>query len=154
MHENSYRLMVYFRDKYLPNPNKAVLDVGSRRCGSQPQTYRDVFSGYDYTGMDIRPGPNVDIVGFESIPRTYDAVISGQVMEHVRKPWQWIKQMASYSTQYICIIAPHTAREHRYPVDCFRFFPEGMRSLFEEASITALEIFKSEDDTIGIGEVG
>lgn len=34
----------------------------------------------------------------------------------------------------------------------YRYFPNGMRDLFEDAEIKPIEVFKSKDDTIGIGE--
>lgn len=101
--------------------------------------------------MDIVPGRNVDIVGYENITDVYDVLISGQVMEHIKRPWEWLREIKQYFTRYICIIAPNTAHEHRYPLDTYRYFPDGMRDLFEYAEITELEIFKDAGDTIGIG---
>lgn len=152
MHESSMDLMRYFRNKYLPGKNKTVLDIGSMQIRRQ-QTYRSVFEDYKYTGMDISSGRNVDIVGFHNIVCKYDAVISGQVMEHVERPWEWIRQIALYSRRFICVIAPNTWREHRYPIDTFRYFPDGMRSLFKYANIKEIEIFSKGVDTIGIGSV-
>lgn len=141
------KLMWYFRDKYLDG-SEEVLDVGSKKIKNN-ETYRLLFP--NYTGMDIEPGPNVDIVGYENIPQKFDVVISGQCMEHVNRPWEWLKNLVQYYTQYICIIAPNTAKQHRYPIDTYRYFPDGMRDLFNYAGIKELEIFKSKKDTIGIG---
>ena len=152
MHDNSMKLMTYFRDTYLSDKTKSVLDIGSC-CYHNQETYRPIFDGYSYVGMDIINGPNVDIVGYNNIPMKYDAVISGQVMEHVARPWEWLRQIVKYSRQYICIIAPFQHREHRYPIDTFRYLPDGMRSLFEYADIHLIESFIDRSDTIGIGSV-
>lgn len=150
MHQNSLKLMTYFRDKYLTEGN-TILDVGSMNING---CYKGLFYlKYPYTGMDIEPGRNVDIVGFENIKEIYDVVISGQTMEHVKRPWDWLKGLTQYTRSFICIIAPNTWPEHRYPLDTYRYFPDGMRDLFEYASIHELEIFKSFNDTIGIGDV-
>jgi len=142
------KLMRYFRDKYLDG-SETVLDVGSMKIRDN-ETYRSLFSSY--VGMDIEAGPNVDIVGYDNIPGKFDVVISGQCMEHVKRPWDWLKNSTRYFTKYICIIAPNKAREHRYPIDTYRYFPDGMRDLFEFAGIKEIEISKVRWDTIGIGE--
>lgn len=152
MHSNSMRLMIDFRDRYLLGMKGcSVLDVGAMII-KRGHSYREIFkSDYNYTGMDIAPGPNVGIVGFENITETYDVVISGQVMEHVNHPWDWLKSLKPYFKKYICIIAPNTWKEHKYPIDTYRYFPDGMRDLFEYAGITVFKIFKSDKDTVGIG---
>jgi len=154
MDENSMRLMRYFKDNYLFDMEGfSILDIGSRRVNKQPWDYRSIFEpNYKYTGMDIVAGLNVDIVGYENIIKRYDVVISGQVMEHVERPWEWLKDLIPYFKKYICIIAPWTAREHRHPIDTFRFLPDGMRILFKDAGIKDLEIIKDASLVMGIGE--
>ena len=149
MHQNSLKSMTYFRDRYIALGDY-ILDVGSLNVNG---TYRSLFKKQVYIGMDIIAGSNVDIVGYENIKKTYDAVVSGQVMEHVKRPWDWLKNLTQYTHGLICIIAPNTWGEHRYPLDTYRYFPDGMRDLFEYAGIHELEIFKSFNDTIGIGDV-
>ena len=152
MHPNSMRLMKYFRDEYIRNNHFSVLDIGSREIGKNSETYRSIFSPpQKYIGMDIEPGKGVDIVGYENIVSKYDVLISGQVMEHVCRPWEWLSNLAQYFTEYICIIAPNTHDEHKYPLDTYRYFPDGMRDLFEYAKIKEVEIFRDNGDTIGIG---
>ena len=166
------RNWINFRDKYLirfPKPvenhdgslvqenleNAKILDIGSKRVKRNHNTYRRLFPPpFSYLGMDIEPGLNVDIVGYENIPNfPFDIVISGQVMEHIKYPWEWLKKLKKYFKYYICIIAPNTCVEHGYPFDTFRYFPDGMRALFEWAGIKEVEILKSGADTIGIGTI-
>ena len=142
--------MTYFRDKYLKE-GMSVLDVGSKRWKNQPSYRRVLEPLCRYTGMDIVPGKNVDIVGFENLAGAWDVVVSGQTMEHVKRPWDWLKNLVQYFTKYICIVVPNTCPEHRYPIDTYRYFPDGMRDLFEYACIKPIEIFKQGQDTIGIG---
>lgn len=154
MHRESMMLMRYFRNRYVLRRKTilTVLDVGSMDVQVTSQgTYRDIFRRSIYTGMDIIEGKNVDIVGYENITKRYDIVISGQVMEHVSRPWEWLKNLAGYYKKYICIIAPHAFGEHRYPLDAYRFLPDGMRDLFEYAGIKEIEILKGRYDTMGIG---
>lgn len=157
MHKNSLKLMNQFRDKYLLNMKGCtLLDVGSRASHNEggrgwQYTYRRVFlPDYIYTGMDLEPGRNVNIVGYEGLS-IYDVVVSGQVIEHVKRPWDWLKNLTQYYKKYICIIGPNTIREHKCPLDTYRYFPDGMRDLFEYAGIKEIEIWMDGKDTIGIG---
>jgi len=150
VHPSSMELMADFRDRYLGGMKGCtVLDVGAARINVQP-TYRDLFGEYEYTGMDVVEGYGVDVVGYEGLG-TYDVVISGQAMEHIARPWEWLTTLGGLYRSHICIIAPNTFEEHRYPIDCYRFFPDGMRALFEYAGIVPLEIRMVGIDTIGIG---
>lgn len=151
MHDNSLNVMRYFRDQYLSDMKGCtVLDVGARCLKHQP-TYRPLFADYSYVGMDIVPGRNVDIVGFENIPGVFDVLISGQTMEHLRQPWEWVKQLRKYFSRFVCIIAPNTSRQHRCPIDTYRYFPDGMKDLFDYAGIVDIEIRRHRQDTFGIG---
>jgi len=146
--------MKYFRDKYLLDMKGCtILDVGSKKHETKRDTYRSIFEpNFNYTGMDVESGKNVDIIGYENIEKAFDVLISGQVMEHVKRPWEWLKSLTIYYKSLICIIAPNTWKEHRYPIDTYRYFPDGMRDLFEYAGIIELEIFLNGYDTIGIGK--
>lgn len=163
MHKSSYDLMrTGFINKYLDQSKTLnILDVGSMDING---TYRPLFScpNWIYTGMDLEAGKNVDIMGWENIkPYYYDVVISGQCLEHVERPWDWIgfvKSVVKQSSGLICIIVPHVQKEHKYPIDCWRVFPDGIRALFDYANIRTLEAYKNPvlgtRDTIGIGYVG
>lgn len=151
VHESSMALMESFRDKYLSDMRGcSILDVGAFQVEGDP-TYRELFADYEYAGMDVVPGPNVNLVGYESIHCVYDVVISGQVMEHVKRPWDWLKSLTQYYQWYICVIAPHSWKEHKHPFDTYRYFPDGMRDLFEYAGIREVSITRSKYDTMGIG---
>ena len=150
MHPESMEQMKYFREKYVTK-GMSVLDVGSRAIDLGNPIYRDLFPDCYYIGVDSEPGRNVDVEGLENIREVFDVVISGQTLEHVRRPWDWLKSLVPLFTKYICIIAPHTFQEHRFPLDTYRYFPDGMRDLFEYASIKELEIFRDKVDTVGIG---
>jgi len=155
MHSNSIKLMRWFRDKYLQElKGCTVLDIGSKvGRTSRNATYggRVFFPpDYNYIGMDVVPGRNVTIVGYDNLP-VCEVVVSGQVMEHVQRPWEWLKNLVQYYTKFICVIAPNTCPEHKFPFDTYRYFTDGMRDLFEYAGIREIEIRMSGNDTIGVG---
>ena len=128
--------MQWFVDNYASKINKRevkVLDVGSYDVNG---SYKHLFNEqkYTYTGLDMEDGPNVDIVlrnpyDWEAIDAdSFDVVISGQAFEHIEFFWKIMEEMTRVLKKdgLLCIIAPNGFGEHRYPVDCYRFFTDGM----------------------------
>ncbi|MFA6916996.1 MAG: methyltransferase domain-containing protein [Parachlamydiales bacterium] len=137
-----------------------ILDVGSQDVNG---TYKEFFirqNGWYYTGMDVTAGANVniivrDIYNWREIQdRTYDIVISGQTLEHIEYPWLTIKEMARVMKPggLLCIIVPSSGFEHRYPVDCYRYFPDGLRALAKWAELEVLSSYNCWDEVPNLGE--
>lgn len=63
--------------------NVKVLDVGSLDING---SNKDLFEESDYAGLDIGPGPNVDIVSlaheYQAPDESYDVIISTECFEH------------------------------------------------------------------------
>jgi len=135
-----------------------LLDVGSYHVETDTVgTYRDVLPPtVIYTGLDMRAGPNVDIVAepyrFDIPDGSYDVVISGQCFEHVEYPWMLIAEMARVCVPggLVVVIAPYKWRVHKYPLDCWRFLPDGMTALFKWAKLQVLECETLGTDTHGV----
>lgn len=137
MHLSSLKRMEWFANNFLKEQRKyRVLDVGSFDVNG---SYRSLFDPekFDYVGLDMEAGPNVDIVPslpyiWKEIPDdSFDVVISGQALEHIEFFWVTVAEMVRVLKKdgLLCIIAPNGFREHRYPVDCYRFFTDGMVAL-------------------------
>jgi SAM-dependent methyltransferase len=131
--------MQWFAEKYaskIISDQINVLDVGSYDVNG---SYKPIFedSKYHYTGLDMEKGPNVDIVlespyDWSQIESdSFDVVISGQALEHVEFFWKTMEEMTRVLKKdgLICLIVPNGFAEHRYPVDCYRFFSDGMIAL-------------------------
>jgi SAM-dependent methyltransferase len=142
--------MEVFRRQYLAGqegkPLK-ILDLGSQDiCGS----YRPIFDvpKWKYIGIDMAAGKNVDVVlrtpyaWSEIASGSADVVISGQAFEHIRYFWITMLEIARVLKPggLCCILAPSSGPEHRYPVDCWRFYPDGMQALADFAQLEVLEI--------------
>jgi hypothetical protein len=52
---------------------------------------------------------------------------------------------------YVFITAPWSWEIHRYPVDCWRILPDGMRELIEQGGGEFVESYTIDRDTWGIG---
>jgi SAM-dependent methyltransferase len=113
-----------------------VLDVGSLDVNG---SYRVLFSdpNWRYTGLDLAEGPGVDLVveqpyrwrGVRSA--SFDVVISGQSFEHIEFPWVTMLEVERVLRPGgLCfLVVPSTGPEHRYPVDCWRFYRDGVVAL-------------------------
>ncbi len=153
MHQSSYEKMVFFKTKFLKhhigNPVK-ILDLGSQDING---SYKPIFTerNWTYHGLDIVKGKNVDIVldniyfWKEVKNASYDVVISGQVFEHMEFFWLAMLEITRVlkNNGLCCIIAPSSGPEHRYPVDCYRFYTDGMIAL---AKFAKLEVLHAETE--------
>lgn len=148
MHKSSILRMQWFVKNYaskIAKEDVRVLDVGSYDVNG---SYRYLFddSKYHYTGMDMDEGPNVDIVlrnpyNWDTIKSdSFDIVISGQAFEHIEFFWKTMEEMTRVLKKdgLLCIIAPNGFGEHRFPVDCYRFFTDGMIALARYVGIEPL----------------
>lgn len=145
----SYSLMSDFVKDYLIENNLSILDVGSYDVNG---TFKDLFKGHIYMGLDIIEGQNVDIVSkdlyrypFED--ETFDAVISGSTIEHIQDIFRWVKELARIVKKggFVCIVGPSVHRDqHRHPLDCWRIYPDGMKYLLGGvAGLEVLEVRRS-----------
>ena len=149
MHTNSLNIIQKFIDKYFTDKDLRILDLGSRVVAGQEHlgTYRQFITNpkWKYVGVDLVKGNNVDIVILEyRLPfedNFFDFIISGQTIEHVEYPWVWFKELARVLKPggLCCIVAPAVIHEHRYPIDTFRYYPDGMRALAKWSGLNVIE---------------
>lgn len=137
MHRESYQLMGAMLRRCQVN-NAKVLDVGSLNVNGTLRPLVETKAWY-YTGVDIVDGDNVDIVAddpfhYPFADNAFDVVMSGSTMEHVTAIWRWVPELVRVLRPG-GLLAIHTHwqfKEHRYPIDCWRVMPDGMRYLFDE----------------------
>lgn len=124
--------------KDLPDKDLEILDVGSLDING---SYRGLFSNpkWHYTGLDIVPGKNVDMVSMDPYhypykDESFDIVISGQCLEHVEDMYAWAEEVIRLVKKdgVLIIVVPSIWGEHRFPIDCWRIFPDGLRFLFSK----------------------
>lgn len=160
MHISSYAKMASFlrayADKFPQSTGPVrILEVGSKSFEGQAK-YRDLIDDdqFAFTGLDLQDGDNVDLVaknGFvwpEIADGSFDVCISGQTFEH--NPFFWVT-MAEISRVlvpggYACIIAPGSQAVHRYPLDCWRFYPDSWAALSALVGLEPVEIYFETDE--------
>jgi SAM-dependent methyltransferase len=150
MHQNSLNIMEGFVKQYLDrNRVLKILDLGSAVVDNQRWgSYRKFFDSpkWEYIGADIEAGKNVDVIvspyKFPFKDEEFDVIISGQTLEHMEFPWLWIKELARILKKggISCLIAPAVIHEHKYPIDTYRYYPDGMKALAKWAELEPLKV--------------
>lgn len=137
MHADSYALIGEMLKRCDRLTDASVLDVGSYNVNG---TFKPLIveRGWVYLGLDQTAGPNVDVVSsdpfhFPLASNQFDVVISGSTMEHVTRIWDWVPELVRVLKPggFLAIHTHWSFMEHRYPVDCWRIMPDGMRYLFD-----------------------
>ncbi len=147
MHLNSQLLferhaLSFFRD------GQRVLEIGP---DTAPSTYERLVEPSGYSNLrwqtaDLDYGADSTILVEHQMANeyllpfpddTFDVIVSGQVLEHVRRVWAWFGEVARVCKPdgYVITICPVSWPYHEAPVDCWRIYPEGMRALCEEAGL-------------------
>ena len=147
MHLSSLEHMGDLVARYLDRSKPlSVVDIGSYDVNG---TYRPLFAheGWRYIGVDLEQGPGVDVVLTSPyrLPMksdSVDIVVSGQAFEHVEFFWLSFSEMLRVLRPggMIFLIAPSRGPEHRYPQDCWRFYPDGYRALAKFADCELVEV--------------
>ena len=125
------------------------LDVG---CGTRP--YEKYFPVGTYTGVDVMDSgrdTNLKCPDFyydgEALPfpdDSFDGVLSTQVLEHVRHPESFIKELARVlkPNGHIVITIPFVWQEHEIPYDFTRKTEFGMCALLEDEGFLGINVKK------------
>jgi SAM-dependent methyltransferase len=137
-----------------PADKARVLEIGSQSYLGQ-LSYRTLLDDgrYDYTGLDLSAGPNVDIVPKapfvwnEFADASFEVCISGQTFEHNPFFWVTMSEMARVLAPggYLCLVAPGSGPVHRYPTDCWRFYPDSWSALCALVGLELVETFWEPD---------
>jgi len=148
MHQSSMRAMSEFVATHLAayrGKDLHILDIGSMNING---SYRELMTdpNWQYTGLDMSSGPGVDRVlpspyDWSALRSAgYDVVISGQAFEHIEYPWVTILEVNRVLKPggIVCLIAPSGGYEHRYPVDCWRYYSDGMAALARWADLDVI----------------
>lgn len=150
--ENMYRCYArYLHADFLRARDEVVvLDVGGADVNGG---YRQIFADprFRYLTVDLAEGAGVDIVLDDPyrLPLedgSVDIVLSGQMLEHCELFWLTFAEMMRVlkSDGYLFLIAPSAGPIHRYPVDCYRFYPDAYRALAKHNNCHLLEVWLDE----------
>ncbi len=146
MHLNSLLLF----KKYAANcfsENIKVLEIGFSGISDYQKTVMKTFKVNWYT-LELTNSPNNrpnesnhiqtnDEYNFPINENEFDIILSGQVIEHVKKPWVWLTELKRILKPegHIITINPVSWHYHEDPVDCWRMYPEAIKALSEECGL-------------------
>jgi SAM-dependent methyltransferase len=131
MHLTAEKNVTRFFETYVygKNENCKILEIGSYIGGFSIRSLKPEKA--TYIGVDLTDGPGVDIVledqyklPFED--NSFDYVISSSCFEHSEFFWLTFLEIIRVlkPTGVFYLNAPSNGAYHRYPVDCWRFFPD------------------------------
>lgn len=127
--------------------NKRVIDVGSHNYNGNMSIVAEKMNPKEYVGVDMIPGPGVDVVclaenlvekfGVES----FDTVISNELMEHARN-WRDVisnmKRILKPGGSILLTTRGKGFKIHAYPHDYWRYEVEDMKKIFSDFTIEIL----------------
>jgi SAM-dependent methyltransferase len=121
---------------HLPEP---ILEIGSYQVAGQESfaNLRSLFPGREYVGLDVRPGPGVDMLGdVEQLPQldgSVGTVLAVCTFEHVRRFWKGFEEIYRVLRPdgAVLVACPFYFYIHDYPSDFWRFSPAALEMLLE-----------------------
>lgn len=121
----------------LPEP---VLEVGSYQVEGQEDlvNLRSLLAPRRYIGLDIRPGPGVDVVGdvekLDLPDASVGTVVAFSAFEHVPRFWRGFEEVHRVLRPdgAFVLSAPFHFHIHCHPSDYWRFTPDALKLLLED----------------------
>jgi len=147
MHANALLLFNRYARPYFKSGMK-VLEVGPGTPSLFKQAVGDSSIAWDtidiYESKELTYSAS-DPYQFPIADQSYDIVFAAQVIEHVKAIWRWSKELTRVCKVggKVIVINPVNWGFHEFPVDCWRIYPDGMKTLFEEAGLET-ELSKAE----------
>jgi SAM-dependent methyltransferase len=135
MHATAMENGKLFFDTYISTlSNVKVVDIGAQDVNGSLRSV--ITPNVQYIGVDMELAKGVDIViedpyklPFED--NSIDAVVSSSCFEHSEMFWVlFLEIMRVLKPNGLCYVnAPSNWNIHRYPVDCWRFYPDSGHAL-------------------------
>jgi SAM-dependent methyltransferase len=137
MHDSALESFIEFKKIYLDSKQSkkiTITEIGSQAINSSVKN--SLNEKYDYTGVDITAGENVDIVLKDpyKLPfsdESIDAVISISVFEHTEFFWlTYLEILRILKPDGLFFLnVPSNSKFHRHSSDNWRFYPDSSIAL-------------------------
>ncbi|GBG01560.1 hypothetical protein AZSI13_08870 [Azospira sp. I13] len=148
-----------FFDTYLGSSSaRTILDIGSQDINGSLRHCAPAASRY--IGVDFVPGSGVDVVlddpyRLPFADASIDVVVSSSCFEHIEFFWLMFNEVLRVLAPdgLLYLNAPANGDFHRYPVDCWRFYPDsgvaltrwGQRSGFPCVLLESFSAYQDQD---------
>ncbi len=148
MHQSAMYYSKMFFEVYCSgvlSDNFSIVEIGSQNVNG---SMREVApKGVNYIGVDFVEGNGVDIILDDPYKITLsdssaDIVVTSSCFEHSEFFWLTFIEMCRILKPggFIYLNAPSNGTFHRYPVDCWRFYPDSGEALAAWARRSGFEI--------------
>lgn len=142
----------------LPYFRGRLLDIG---CGTRP--YADLVRDRIqwHVGVDLRPDPDypphivADSLALPVRSGSFDTVLCTQVLEHVRDPFELVREVARVlrGEGHAVFTMPATWPLHEEPFDYFRYTRYGLVELARQAGLDVIELSERGGSIAAIGQL-
>ncbi|WP_167075058.1 methyltransferase domain-containing protein [Sphingomonas vulcanisoli] len=145
MHDSAFKTGQLFLQLYAASRGGKVVEIGSYDVngGFRSVAPPDIV----YIGLDIAEGHGVDIVvrPGEPLPMETgycDAILASSVFEHDPKFWYTFEEMCRVTSPggFVYLNVPAGGALHRFPYDCWRFYPDAGLALEQLSAGTAYPV--------------
>jgi SAM-dependent methyltransferase len=152
MHDITYEMGKKFFEFYCQGNNNKIVELGGFVVdGQEGMALRNhsvnFVGGGAFIGIDISAGRNVDLVCEIGKPlpladNSADIVVSSSCFEHDVFFWESFLELVRITKDggYIYISVPSDWAYHKYPYDCWRFYPDASVALKQYARKKGYEI--------------
>lgn len=145
MHDTAYNIGKLVIEKYFGADQDSIVEIGSLDVNGSLRVLKP--SHASYVGVDIVSGSSVDLIMTDphSVPlpdACADLVIASSVFEHDSFFWLSFLEMCRLTKDggHIYVNSPSNGEIHRYPQDCWRFYPDAGSALVNWASHNGINI--------------
>ena len=135
MHRNAMNHAKLFFETYVSNGRSCrILDIGALDVNGSLKAVAP--AGCQYVGADFAEGNGVDVIlddpyqlPFED--NSFDVCVSSSCFEHSEFFWLSFNEILRVlkPAGLLYINSPSNGLFHRYPVDCWRFYPDAAKAL-------------------------
>lgn len=140
---NGQRFFETYASAFSPEKNLKIVEIGSQDVNGSLRSVAP--SNFAYVGVDFVAGKGVDIIlddpytlPFEN--DSVDMIVSSSCFEHSEMFWlvflEVMRVLKPKGLFYLNV--PSNGIFHRYPVDCWRFYPDSGRALITWARRNAI----------------
>lgn len=152
--KNCQEFKVAYHDTLIEiNPDYKIVEIGSQDVNG---SLRGIFPpGLEYIGVDFVPGNGVDVILGDpyKLPfddNSVDVVLCSSCFEHSEMFWllhlEIIRILKPHGLFYLNV--PSNGDVHKWPVDCWRFYPDSAKALvtwanYNNYNIELLESYTS-----------
>jgi SAM-dependent methyltransferase len=145
VHDTAHEHGRLFFELYVADVSRTVVELGSQDVNGSLREHCP--EGVHYIGLDVMPAKGVDLVidPGSSLPLatgTADAIVTSSAFEHDICFWDTFLELTRILRPggLLYVNVPSNGDFHRYPLDCWRFYPDAGVALVRWAGRRGIEI--------------